>query len=107
MKTKLVYNTLMNTVSNVKKVSLLFFIGLAGAHITSSLLLARGYGSQPLHIINGTFDVPAILAAVLYAFSSFKVYLEELGRDTMAFDMAAGVLGGIALIGAIVVNFFF
>lgn len=96
----------MNTVANVKKVSLLFFIAIAGAHILSTLLLAQGYISQPLTIINGTFDLPAILAGILYAFSSAKLYMEDLGKDTKTFDMIAGIFGGIALIGAVFVNFF-
>lgn len=96
----------MSTIGNLKKVSLLLFIVLAGAHILATLLVARGMVSRPLTLIQGTLDLPAILAGILYAFSSAKLYMEELGKDTKTFDLVAGILGGMALISAIVVNFF-
>jgi hypothetical protein len=97
----------MNTVRNVKKVSLLFFIALGGIHILSTLLLARGYDTQTLTLINGTFDLPVIFVGILYAFTSMKLYLEEMGKDTKLFDLLAGILSGTLLLGAAFVNFFF
>ena len=101
------YNSRMNTVANVKKVSLIFFLLLAGAHILSSLLLARGYMSNTLLMINGTADIPALLAGILYAFSSMKLYLEEIGKNTGIFDIVAGIIGGVIIIGAVYINFFY
>ena len=97
----------MNTVVNIKKVSLLLFILVAGAHILSTLLLARGYTDRSLYLINGTFDLPAILVGILYAFSSAKSTMENLGKDTKTFDLMAGIFGGLILVGALLVNFLF
>lgn len=96
----------MNTVANIKKVSLLLFIVIAGTHILSTLLLARGVSNRPLVLINETLDLPAILAGILYAFSSAKLYMEDLGRDTKNFDLVAGIIGGLLLAGAMFLNFF-
>lgn len=90
---------------NVKKVALLFFLVLMGGHILSSLMLANGYFSDTMTILNRTLDIPAILAGIIYGFTSLKLYLEDTGRDTQIFDMVAGALGGIILIAAIYLNF--
>ncbi len=95
----------MNTISNVKKVSLLFFLVLTGAHIFSSLMLANDYFSDTMALLNRTLDIPAILAGIIYGFTSLKLYLEETGKDTQLFDMIAGAFGGIILIAAIYMNF--
>tara|TARA_B100000315_G_C14477647_1_gene541381 strand:+ start:865 stop:1158 length:294 start_codon:yes stop_codon:yes gene_type:complete len=96
----------MNTVANIKKVSLLFFIVLTGAHILSSLMLANEYFNDTMSLLNKTLDLPAILAGIIYGFTSLKLYLEETGKDTKIFDVVAGALGGIILIAAIYLNFF-
>lgn len=96
----------MNTVENVKKVSLVFFLVLTGAHLLSSLMLANGYAAKPMTLVNNSLDIPAILAGILYAFTSAKRYLEDIGKDNMTFDITAGVVGGLLVIGSLVLNFF-
>ncbi len=95
----------MNTVANVKKIALLFFILFTGAHILSTLMLANGYFSDTMRILNGTLDIPAILSGLLYAFTSLKLYLEDMGKHTKMLDIAAGILGGLILIALLYVNF--
>lgn len=96
----------MNTIANLKKVSLLFFLILAGTHIVSSLLLAKGSENPTILILNEILDLPAILAGILYAFTSLKSYLEKIGKETKWFDTVAGCIAGIFLIVSIYFNFF-
>ncbi|MBT5016474.1 hypothetical protein HN748_05085 [Candidatus Peregrinibacteria bacterium] len=95
----------MNTVANVKKVALLFFILFTGGHILSTLMLANDYFSDTMRILNGTLDIPAILSGLLYGFTSLKLYLEDMGKHTKPFDLVAGILGGIILLALLYVNF--
>lgn len=97
----------MNTVLNVKKVSLLLFLVLMGTHLASTLLLARGATTPTLTLLSETLDIPALIAGLLYGFTSAKLYLEETGRSTHLFDPIAGALAGLILIGAIYLNFIF
>jgi hypothetical protein len=96
----------MNTVVNVKKVSLIFFIVLVGGHLFSTLMLANDYYSESMVLMNGILDIPAILSAIIYAFTSLKLYIEENGKSTKVFDLVAGIIGGIVLLAAIYLNFF-
>ena len=95
----------MNTLDNIKKVSLLFFIIFGGTHLVSSLMLANNYFSDTMRLLNGTLDIPAILSGLLYGFISLKIYMEDLGKPTKNFDLVGGVLGGIIVLALIYVNF--
>lgn len=99
------YNTDMDTITNVKKVSLIFFLALTGTHVLSSLMLANDYFDRIMVIVNGTLDVPAIIAGLIYAFTSAKLYLEEIGKDTKIFDMVAGIVAGVILMAVLYLNF--
>ncbi|EKD92759.1 MAG: hypothetical protein ACD_28C00337G0006 [uncultured bacterium] len=95
----------METVLNVKKISLLFFLILTGTHLFSSLMVSRGYDSPTISILNGVLDIPTILAGILYAFTSLKLYLEQLGKSTKLFDVIAGMMSGFLLIIVLYLNF--
>lgn len=95
----------METVVNLKKVALVFFLSLTGIHLFSSLMLTQGYLESPMNWIQKGLDLPAILAGILYAFSSLKVYLLETGKTHPAFDILGGVLAAALFITAIVLNF--
>ena len=95
----------MNTLANIKKVSLLFFIVFGGTHLLSSLMLANGYFSDTMRLLNGTFDIPAILSGLLYGFISLKIYMEDLGKPTKTIDLVAGILGGLTVLILVYVNF--
>lgn len=103
----LCYNSSVQTLLNIKKVSLVLFLLLTGAHITAALLVSKGYDNTTLMLMYRTLDLPAILAGILYGASSVKEYLEALRKDTKVFDLVGGVLGGIMLIVALYLNFLF
>lgn len=96
----------MDTVLNVKKVSLLFFLTITGTHLFASLMIANGYSEKWIQTLSGVLDLPAILAGVLYAFTSSKLYLEQIGKPTHIFDVIAGIIAGIILILSFYFNFF-
>lgn len=97
----------MNTLLNIKKVSLILFLLLTGTHLASALLVAKGYDNTTLTLLYRTLDLPAILAGIVYGASSVQEYLKDLKKDTKLFDLVGGVLGGIMLIAALYLNFLF
>ncbi len=101
----LCYTPSMQTLLNVKKVSLILFLVLTGTHIASALLVAKGYDNTTLLLLYRTLDLPAILAGIVYGGSSVQDYLAALKKDTKIFDIVAGVVGGIMLIVALYLNF--
>lgn len=92
-------------IQNIKKVSLILFIVLTGAHLYSTLALNAGYSTQWLSAIYNGFDIPAILIGLTYALSSFKDNLETHQKTSKSFDIAAGILLGITLITLLYLNF--
>ncbi|HCW32459.1 MAG: hypothetical protein UT55_C0023G0008 [Candidatus Peregrinibacteria bacterium GW2011_GWE2_39_6] len=97
----------MNTILNVKKVSLLFFLVLTGTHIFSSIMLTKGYSNQTILLLNETLDIPTILSGLIYAFTSLRIYREQLQKSTHWFDIVAGLIAGIILALTLYFNFFF
>lgn len=95
----------MNTVLNIKKVALVFFIIFGGGHIFSALMLANGYFSDTMRLLNGTLDIPAIICGLLYGFTSLRLYMENNGKPTKNFDLIGGILGGIIVLAIIYINF--
>lgn len=100
-------NSPMQTLLNLKKISLILFLVLTGAHLASALLVAKGYDNSTLLLLYRTLDLPAILAGIVYGGSSVQEYLQALKKDTKIFDVVGGVLGGIMLIAALYLNFLF
>ena len=96
----------MNTTANVKKVAFLFFLAFMGTHLLTTLLTSNGYAWTILPILRNSLDLPALISGILYAFASMKLYFEEAGKKTELFDLIAGIVGGVLLVGAVVVDFF-
>lgn len=95
----------METVMNLKKVALVFFLALTGLHLFSTLMLSQGYLETPMQWIQRGFDLPALLAGILYAFTSLKVYFLESGKAHGWFDITGGIVGAGLFITALVLNF--
>jgi hypothetical protein len=95
----------MNTLANIKKVSLIFFIAFGGTHLLSSLMLANYYFSDTMRLLNGTLDIPAVISGLLYGFTSLKLYMQDLGKPTKSLDLVGGIIGGITILILIYVNF--
>ncbi len=97
----------MDTLLNLKKISLILFLMLTGTHLASALLVSKGYDNATLLLLYRTLDLPAILAGIVYGGSSVQEYLQALKKNSQIFDVVGGVVGGIMLIAALYLNFLF
>lgn len=96
----------MDTIKNIQKISLLFFIIIGFSHLLSSFIISNNYYQEPFFLINRTLDMPFILAAASYGLTSLKLNLEaNIGRSRLI--NALLILIGTLIIGfAIYINLF-
>lgn len=71
-----------------------------------ALMLGKGYTGQLLSALYGALDIPAICAGILYGFTSLKMILEKMNKNTHLFDIVAGIVGGIIFMAILYINFF-
>lgn len=96
--------TTQKTLTNIKKVSLIFFIVTTSLHLaTNSLINNRLFLKESL-IINKTMDIPLLLTGMIYAFASLRLNLTDPEKDHKVLDILLISLIIIALIGLIVIN---
>ncbi len=84
----------METIKNLQKVSLVFFIIIGLIHLVTSL------------IINRTFDLPFAFSALLYGLSSLKINLNHFYPEKKSLNVLLPGLGIISLGLLIYFNFF-
>ena len=70
----------MKTVENIKLVSLAFFIVLGLIHILSGLSYTDGFMLPTTYVTNRVLTIPFALTALVYAFSTIYLHLEEKSR---------------------------
>jgi hypothetical protein len=94
----------MDTLNNIKKVSLIFFIVIGIAHIGSSLFIANDLLLKESIILNKTLDIPFVITALIYGFSSLRIALARKEKTHRILD--AVLIGIIALVfvGLIIIN---
>lgn len=97
----------INTILNIKKVSLVFFIVTGIIHLGSGALIANQLYLKQALIINKIMDVPFVLTGLVYAFSSLRLGLTDNTKLHKSLDIALIAVLVIIIIGLIVVNFTF
>lgn len=97
----------MNTIENIKKISLIFFIASGFLHLSSSMMIANDYMLKTAFIINRTMDIPFIFTGLLYGFSSIRLNFSENKSPHKVLDIS--LLGVVILViaGVIAINFIF
>lgn len=100
-----------NTLINIKKVSLIFFIITGFLHLGSSLLIANLLFLKYAFILNKTMDIPFVLTGLLYGFSSLrlsltnpKIYHNHL--DIFLISVIIAVLIGLMVINLAIPNLY-
>ncbi|MFA4891319.1 MAG: hypothetical protein WC604_03130 [Candidatus Gracilibacteria bacterium] len=94
----------MDTIQNIKKVSILFFIIIGTLHIGSTLFISNGLYLKQALIINKTLDIPFIITGLIYGLSSLRLSLaQEQKSHTILDTVLAGAIIAIFL-GLIAVN---
>jgi hypothetical protein len=92
------------TITNIKKVSLIFFIITGALHLGSSLLIANELFLKEAFILNKTMDVPLVLTGLLYGFASIRLMLTDPKKGHNVLDIFLLTVIVLALGGLIYVN---
>lgn len=85
----------METFKNIKKVSILFFIGIGILHIGSSLFISNGLYLKESLIVNKTLDIPFIITGLIYGLSSLRLSLANQEKSHRILDV---VLAGTIIL---------
>lgn len=94
----------MNTLLNIKKVSLIFFLAVGTLHLGSSILIANNVFPQISYIVNKTMEIPFILTGMIYGLSSLRISFYDAENQHKILDIFLISLIIIVLIALIVVN---
>ena len=92
----------METIKNIKKVSILFFIVIGVLHIGSSMFISNNMYLKPALIINQTLDIPFIITGLIYGISSLRISLANQEKSHRILD--ATLAGAIILIFLILIG---
>ncbi len=94
----------MNTIINIKKVSLAFFIFTGLVHLGSSALIANQLFLKYSFIINKTADIPFIITGLIYGLSSLRISLTDPNKSHKALDIFLISIIMLTLVALIVIN---
>lgn len=94
----------MNTIENIKKVALVFFIITGILHIGSSAFIANQFHLKEATIINKTMDIPFIVTGLIYGFSSLRLALTDQGKPHKTLDIILISVIILILVGVILIN---
>jgi len=97
----------VNTILNIKKVSLVFFVATGIIHLGSSALIANELFLKQALIINKIMDVPFVLTGLVYAFASLRLSLTDTQNPHKTLDIALMAILVVIVIGLIIVNLTF
>ena len=94
----------MNTILNIKKVSLIFFIITGILHLGSSVLIANQLFLKEAHILNRTMDIPFLITGLIYGISSLRISLSDTTKPHKTLDIISISAIILVLIGLILIN---
>lgn len=94
----------MNTILNIKKVSLTFFIITGLLHLGSSIFIANQFFLKESFIVNKVMDIPFILTGLIYAASSLRLTLTDPEKNHKALDISVISIIILTLIALILIN---
>lgn len=92
------------TLTNIKKVALIFFIITGLLHLGSSLLIANELYLKQAFILNKTMDIPLILTGMLYGFASLRLALTDTNKNHKILDIILMSIIVLVLAGLIFIN---
>lgn len=95
------------TLENINKVSFLFFAALGIVHILGMLMTANNYTPEIANLLYKIFDLPFLLAALIYGGSAFQIGLYKIGLRSGVLTTILITLLGFLFLAALYINFFF
>ncbi len=94
----------MNTIQNIKKIALIFFIVTGILHLGSSAFIANEIFLREAHILNKTMDIPFILTGLIYGFASLRIALTDPSKKHKVLDIILISVIIVVLVGLLIVN---
>jgi len=95
------------TIENIKKVALIFFLISGLAHLSSTAFIANNFFPKEAFIVNKTFDIPFIITGLIYGLSSLRLTLADPEKEHKTLDISLIVIIILMLVGLIAVNLIF
>lgn len=96
--------TTSNTILNIKKVTLIFFIITGFLHLGSSIFIANQLYLKESFILNKTMDVPFIITGLIYGLSSLRLSLTNPDHEHKTLDIFLISVIILVLLGLILIN---
>jgi hypothetical protein len=94
----------METVKNIKKVSILFFIVIGAVHIGSSMFIANGMYMKQALITNQILDIPFIITGFIYGISSLRISLANREKSHRILDAALAIAVIVIFLALVAIN---
>lgn len=91
---------------NVQKISLLIFMFLGATHILAGVFIQKEAFPTVSTFIYRSFDIPFLLSAILYGFSSLYLHLSSEENPNVFLAITLGFITLILLSASIYINFF-
>jgi len=92
------------TLINIKKVSLVFFILTGLIHLGSTALISNSIYLKQAFILNRTMDIPVVLTGLIYAFSSMRLSLTDPNKKHKVLDISLISIIMLVLAGLLYIN---
>lgn len=94
----------MNTILNIKKVSLAFFCITGLIHLSTSLLIANELLLRQAFTINKIMDIPFIITGLIYALASLRLNFTNPDSPHKILDISLISIIMLVLAGLIYIN---
>ncbi|MEK7672953.1 MAG: hypothetical protein AAB373_03640 [Patescibacteria group bacterium] len=93
-----------NTIENIKKVALAFFIVTGFLHLGSSIFLANDVFSKEAGIVNKLMDIPFAITGLIYGLAALRLSLSNPEKDHKTLDIILISVIILALLVLVLVN---
>lgn len=94
----------MNTIQNIKKIALIFFIVTGVLHLGSTAFIANKLFLKEAFILNKTMDIPFILTGLIYGLASLRIALTDPTKPHKTLDIILISVIILILVALILIN---
>ncbi len=91
----------MNSIENLKKTALIFFVGLGFGHIISGLMAANNSFLPLSLIINRILEIPFATIAIIYGLTNLR---SQIKTENKQLDLSLIIVASTLFIGLIAIN---
>jgi len=94
------------SLNNIKKVSLIFFLVTGFMHLGSTMMVANGIALKASFLVQKTMDIPFILTGLIYGFSSIRINITDQNKQHKLLDISLISVIILTLVILIYINLF-